>query len=64
MTELAEGCIVRYMGKHGMKAGYYARTLKNGKLVLRVPEDSNRLVPILPSKVLAIRPAPNKTKEN
>lgn len=59
-SDLVLGCIVRYMGKHGMKAGYYVRTSKTGKLVLRVPEDSNRLVQVPVDAVLAIRPAPIK----
>ena len=54
------GDIVRYMGKHGFKAGYFREVTAKGLWLLQVPEHGNRRIEIRPENALAVRPRVDK----
>ena len=51
------GDIVRYMCKHGDKAGYFVKTTADGKVwALDVPENTRTRTSIYKTSVVAVRP--------
>lgn len=53
------GCIVRYMGKHGMMAGYYIRHVRGQRAVILDSPEAGRQLRIREDRVLATRPRRN-----